>query len=459
MLSLSKEEEAERDRAAVVAAEEHELPAYGDHHGTHAVAAPPLQPPPFTAASSSSAASRTEHTYSLNNSKGKPWLTLVIKSRAPSSKALPVFYEGDVISGTVSVSLDKPESSKGVTIAVTADNTAVGQEPIPFLDVSSQLWTPTSSSKLSGSESWPFSLTLPSETSVGESAKAPQKVYPLPPTFTERASPAYIDYKLTITVKRGAFKVNQTLGTSFLYIPRWRAPTPSGLRQLAYIEGTTLVGPSGDPGGWKVLQPVKLSGTIPGPKSVDLEYTLAVASPLIFATGSPIPLHLTISSNDAQALEILSEQNSPLVVLTRVIAIGSDATDDDAPRRSNNTFSEQQMRAYWWPSEEEAAGGKKVLKGEIDVRKATKPSFKFPRFTVRYQLDLMCPTALQGDAPSNQPILSERIQIVTENAEGIVPHSHAPPGYVVPDGEGNYNNSVGYLENGNQRFYHHHPGF
>lgn len=93
---------------------------------------------------------------------------------------------------------------------MTADNTAVGQEPIPFLDVSSQLWTPANSSKLSGSESWPFSLTLPSEASVGESAKAPQKLYPLPPTFTERASPAYIDYKITVTVKRGTFKVNQT---------------------------------------------------------------------------------------------------------------------------------------------------------------------------------------------------------------------------------------------------------
>lgn len=116
MVALSKEEEAGLDRAAV--AEEHELPAYGDDHGTHAVAAPPLHPPPFAAATSSSAASRTEHTYSLNNSKGKPWLTLIIKSRAPSVKALPVFLEGDVISGTVNVSLDKPETSKGIMIAV-----------------------------------------------------------------------------------------------------------------------------------------------------------------------------------------------------------------------------------------------------------------------------------------------------------------------------------------------------
>lgn len=92
---------------------------------------------------------------------------------------------------------------------------------------------------------------------------------------------------------------------------------------------------------------------------------------------------MTIKSSDPQALELFSEQTSPLLVLTRVIAIGSDATDDNAPRRSNNTFSEQQMRAYWWPSEEEAYEGARVLKGEIDVRTATKPSFKFPRFTVR----------------------------------------------------------------------------
>ena len=57
-----------------------------------------------------------------------------------------------------------------------------------------------------------------------------------------------------------------------------------------------------------------------------------------------------------------------------------------------------------------------------------------------------------------QPLLSQKVTIVTANAPGVIPQSHAPPGYVRPE-EGDYNNSMGYLENGNQRFYHHHPGF
>ena len=34
-------------------------------------------------------------------------------------------------------------------------------------------------------------------------------MYRLPPNFTERASPAYIDYKLIVTVQRGMLRVNQ----------------------------------------------------------------------------------------------------------------------------------------------------------------------------------------------------------------------------------------------------------
>lgn len=95
-------------------------------------------------------------------------------------------------------------------LQIRAENTAVGQEPLPFLDLSEILWTPSSSSKLVGNLSWPFSITLPKEVSVPEKEKGPAKNFPLPPTFTERASAAYIDYKIIVTVKRGAFKVNQT---------------------------------------------------------------------------------------------------------------------------------------------------------------------------------------------------------------------------------------------------------
>lgn len=89
----------------------------------------------------------------------------------------------------------------------------MGQEEIKFLDVSSDLWDAKSApSKLKGKQSWPFTLTLPADCSILERSKGkqPEQFYPLPPTFSERASPAYIDYKLVVTVRKSAFRVNQT---------------------------------------------------------------------------------------------------------------------------------------------------------------------------------------------------------------------------------------------------------
>lgn len=64
---------------------------------------------------------QVEHVYSLNNSKDKPWVILKVNSWSPSAKSLPMFLDGDIITGSVEISLDKPESAKGVTIGVSID--------------------------------------------------------------------------------------------------------------------------------------------------------------------------------------------------------------------------------------------------------------------------------------------------------------------------------------------------
>ena len=43
---------------------------------------------------------------------------------------------------------------------------------------------------------------------------------------------------------------------------------------MAYAEGCPLVGTSGDPEGWKILEPIKITGTISDVKSVNVEYTV-----------------------------------------------------------------------------------------------------------------------------------------------------------------------------------------
>ncbi|KAI0636046.1 hypothetical protein C8Q77DRAFT_1101044 [Trametes polyzona] len=404
-----------------------------------------------------------EHHYQLEDSKGRPWLWLTVKSRSREARQLPLFFEHDAISGTVEVDLDKAEGSKAVLISITAGVTAVGQEEIKFLEVSSELWDAKSaSSKPRGKRTWPFTLTLPAECSVPDRgrSKQPPQVYPLPPTFSERASPAYIDYKLVVTVRKSAFRVNQTLATTIVYMPIIRAEPPSPLRQLAYREGSALVGPEGDPEGWKVLPPVTVAGTIFGARQVELQCTVAISTPLTYALGSPIPLILTLAGSDEQALDLLATPTAVRMHLVRVRLVGSHAVHDDpeAGGRSNNVFRESVGSASFWPSSEGAPRpGTRVLSGELEVKKGLKLGFVFPRFSLRYLLVLL-PFQAPGFAPASpagEALLTERVAIASANAPGVLPRSYAPPGYVHPE-EGDYNTAVGYLENGNQRFYNHH---
>ena len=60
-----------------------------------------------------------EHTYTLQDSKGRPFITLHVKSRAKDKKTWPLFCERDVIHGAVEVDFDKTDGAKAVSIAVS----------------------------------------------------------------------------------------------------------------------------------------------------------------------------------------------------------------------------------------------------------------------------------------------------------------------------------------------------
>jgi len=87
----------------------------------------------------------------------------------------------------------------------------VGQEEELFLDIIEPVWTPASlgEGKLVGQHTFPFSITIPRDVMIAPVPKAAPKSIPLPPTFSERASPAYIDYRLFVTVRRGRLRVNK----------------------------------------------------------------------------------------------------------------------------------------------------------------------------------------------------------------------------------------------------------
>jgi len=65
------------------------------------------------------------------------------------------------------------------------------------------------------------------------------------------------------------------LSTNFAFIPRTVAEPPSALRARVYAEGGAILGPDTDPEGWKVYDPVKITGTLFGTREVRVQCTVS----------------------------------------------------------------------------------------------------------------------------------------------------------------------------------------
>jgi hypothetical protein len=82
------------------------LPAYS----TASALASPQAPPPNR--------ELTTHETHINASKGKPWLTLKLRSRARDANKLPEFLTGDRITGSIELDLPKGDPIVGITVTV-----------------------------------------------------------------------------------------------------------------------------------------------------------------------------------------------------------------------------------------------------------------------------------------------------------------------------------------------------
>lgn len=107
---------------------------------------------------------------------------------------------------------------------------------------------------------------------------------------------------------------------------------------------------------------------------------------MTYGRGTVIPLWLTITGNDEQALDLLSNPKEIKLLLVRSLATGSDATDD-TDHRTDNCFFENVARAVFWAPGDHGDLGQRVLQGEVDVKRSLKPSTLFPRFTISVRGD------------------------------------------------------------------------
>lgn len=86
----------------------------------------PPPPPPNPPAVPSKADHRSapderppvQHTYSLNTSSNLPWLTVKLRNWAPHVKSIPIYFEGQSITGLVELDLGVPDRIKAVVVHV-----------------------------------------------------------------------------------------------------------------------------------------------------------------------------------------------------------------------------------------------------------------------------------------------------------------------------------------------------
>lgn len=206
------------------------------------------------------------HSFHLeSNRTGAQWLILQVVSRAASESDQPTFYQGGNVTGTLQLTLDKPEAMDRITIDVSnaALASPVGRNtcmprpgsnlakcgtcmPVPpscdcaanvtpqlygrltifshttanFLHVSRTLFAVAAQNPLqsllkrvklnAGQHEWPYSFHLPKGvnilSSIDMEGQPQRQSYRLPPSFSDPGSKVHIEYSLVVRVVRGGFR-------------------------------------------------------------------------------------------------------------------------------------------------------------------------------------------------------------------------------------------------------------
>ncbi|KAG8736528.1 hypothetical protein FRC10_009214 [Ceratobasidium sp. 414] len=278
---------------------------------------------------------QVEHILSLNSSGGSSWLNLKLKSCAASSQAAPLFHQGDlgVVRGEVSINPAELSKVKSITVVLCGERTVVGQDKSPsFLDLRTELWN--ANVKWS-SGPWKFELVLPEEVRVKEYGAA-REVYDLPPSFSVKTVPSFLEYRLTIEVKRGRFRLNSQcvnitlvfleylmalppecrLDTTIAYVPKNFSPKIPPPHLAALTKNQNLPIPSDS--NWAVVSVMDINGTLFGALPITMKVSIAVLPGSTLAIGTFAPVLVILECVDSQALDLFS---APSSIRLRVVQV------------------------------------------------------------------------------------------------------------------------------------------
>ncbi|GJJ11743.1 hypothetical protein Clacol_005981 [Clathrus columnatus] len=262
------------------------------------------------------------HAAHLKNEEHSNWATLKVESK--SSKTPVQIIQSQSIKGTLEINLTKSKSIESISVEIHGELVIMG-EATRFLFMEELLWR---NSSISGRHSWSFNFNLPSRVSI------PKIEMPL------------------------------------LYLPSSRAQAPSSQRQLAYRDTQVPPGPIADPEGWYSLGRFTQKGYIFGVRIVNIVFNCFLANPLSYAKGTIIPFIIVASSDDEQALDLISSRKALAISLTRSLQLNIGS------RNGPRTTTTVGTASYCSPSSNVPPTGWRTIEGEIHVPSYETPSFQ-----------------------------------------------------------------------------------
>jgi len=352
--------------------------------------------------------------------RDRPVLTLNFRSSETSTSGQPVFFNEDVIEGTVQLLGTKSVERvtfQGKGFIVTPD---VGAESV--------FWS--SEEVFTGSQSWRFSLRLPSQVLV--KTKQGMTQLPLPPSYRRSIGTGMLEYHLAVTAYRGVLRESYRLIMPFIYVPRctpeyplWRTnsgPTNDVSVEEGYVD-ISPVGPRTIPGGsFSSLSPAELpyiihqqsiQGVAFGSRGVLVTLRAMYNNPPIFARDAPIRIALTFESDDAQVLDLLTSNSSLQAHLEQRANFSRGQAYPDALCRA----SIYRDRPPTQGSGRQQLPIQRKVELCLECPRDACPSFTFPGLTLQHSVVIQI-TANSSFVPTVKtiPPLRLSIQLVTDTS-------------------------------------------
>ncbi|KAI9456877.1 hypothetical protein BJY52DRAFT_1379919 [Lactarius psammicola] len=376
----------------------------------------PLPPPPYPTLDSEIPSSQedaivpssnipfdTLHKYKLT-SRGRDYATVVVVGRAPNVLDPPLLHLGDELNGRIVLHSDNLSDMRSMEVVFQLFES----DPIiPSYETKRTLLSQQvhDSCISDGLFTWPFVITPPPVlSSSSSSTTAPGRTDSSPTPLSPRRYFVSPTVRLIVKIyRRGPFTRNLGLSQPIRYVPSPDpVPTPSPSPISPVLPSnlplcSPCLPPMDLPWPRQKLPAVIVRGVIFGQLQVEVECKLII--PVSYPVSDVIPLHLVMTSESREALDLFVVSHVIDVRLLKVLNFGKNAANlDPFNIRNHSSYrrtdwaarAQWETNAPWEPPSDEHPHWRIKLNGKLhwDQNVSMIESFENPGMALMYYVCL-----------------------------------------------------------------------